>query len=419
MTRPQLTVRVRLTLLYIGLFTVCGAIVVAISYLLVAQINPSQQGQPPPYRNVPNSLATLCRSELANPDLHSNAVAKCNAALQYQGAVHQRNVTLSHLLEYGLITLAVVIALAATLGWILSGRALRPIHRITAAARAASHHNLAGRIALQGPRDELRELAETFDEMLDRLQAAFDTQQHFIANASHELRTPLAVMRTTVDVVTNNPHSTPDDLHAMAADIRSAVDHAEHLINALLVLARNERGLAVREEVDLAAVAEDILDTAALDGQHVHATLGPAVISGDPVLAEHLIANLVDNAARYNTPTGDIWITTHTNGGSSQLTVANTGPLVSPTDAKRVFEPFQRLNNRTSHNGFGLGLAIVASIATVHGGTATAHPRHGGGLIVIITIPSASAPAAQDTRAHPTEPPATPPPHRTHHFSTG
>ncbi len=392
MTRPQLPVRVRLTLLYTGLFTVCGAIVVAVSYLLVAQINPSRQAQQPSYRNVPASLATLCQSELAKLHPNSNLIAKCNDALQYQGALHQRDVTLSNLLKYGLITLAVVIALAAILGWIFSGRALRPIHRITAAARAASHHNLVDRIALQGPRDELRELAETFDEMLDRLQAAFEAQQHFIANASHELRTPLAVMRTTVDVVTDNPHSTPDDFHAMAADIRTAVDHAEHLINALLILARNERELGVRDEVDLATVAEDVLDTATLDGRQVHATLEPAVISGDRVLAEHLVSNLVDNAARYNTTAGDIWITTRTNSGASQLTVTNTGPLISPADAKRVIEPFQRLNNRTSRDGFGLGLAIVASIATIHGGTATAHPRRGGGLTVTVTIPSAGTP---------------------------
>ena len=164
--------------------------------------------------------------------------------------------------EYSLITLAVVIALAAILGWIFSGRALRPVHRITAAARAASEHNLSARVALRGPRDELRELAETFDEMLARLQAAFEGQRRFIANASHELRTPLAVMRTTVDVVLGNPDSTPGDLRGMAADIRAAVDHAEHLIGALLILARNERGLTVHEEVDLATVAEDVLDTA-------------------------------------------------------------------------------------------------------------------------------------------------------------
>ena len=286
-----------------------------------------------------------------------------------------------------------VIALAAILGWIFSGRALRPVHRITTAARAASEHNLSARVAPTGPRDELRELAETFDEMLGRLQAAFEGQQRFIANASHELRTPLAVMRATVNVVLGNPDSTPGDLRGMAADIRAAVDHAEHLIGALLILARNERGLTVREETDLATVAEDVLDTAGLGDRRVHATLEPAVISGDPVLAERLIANLVDNAVRYNAAAGDIWISTGTMAGSSQLTVANTGPVISPADAGRIFQPFERLSDRTSHDGFGLGLAIVASIAAIHGGTATARPRDDGGLSVTVTIPSAGTPA--------------------------
>jgi signal transduction histidine kinase len=263
------------------------------------------------------------------------------------------------------------------------------VHRITTAARAASEHNLSARVAPTGPRDELRELAETFDEMLGRLQAAFEGQQRFIANASHELRTPLAVIRASADVVLDNPGSTPGDLRGMAADIRAEVDHAEHLISALLILARNERGLNVHDEVDLATVAEDVLDTAPPGGQRVHATLEPAVISGDPVLAERLIANLVDNAARYNLAAGDIWISTGTVAGSSQLTVANTGPVISVADAGRIFQPFQRLTDRTSHDGFGLGLAIVASIAAIHGGTVTARPRDDGGLSVTVTIPSA------------------------------
>jgi signal transduction histidine kinase len=391
-SRPRLTVRARLTLIYSGLFAVCGAIVVAVSYILVAQLGTSGQGQAPPSSHLADFLA-MCRSErlLAHPD--ERVLTKCNAYLQLQGAQHQRDLTLSHLLQYSLITLAVVIVVAAILGWIFAGRALRPVHRITAAARAASEHNLSARVALRGPRDELHELAETFDEMLGRLQAAFEGQRRFIANASHELRTPLAVMRTTVDVVLGNPDSTADDLRGMAADIRAAVDHAERLIGALLILARNERGLTVREEVDLATAAEDVLDTACLGDRRVHATLEPAFISGDPVLAERLIANLVDNAVRYNVAGGDIWISTRTVAGSSQLTVANTGPAISPADVERIFRPFERLNGRTSHDGFGLGLTIVESIAAMHGGTVSARAREGGGLSVRVTMPAARAPA--------------------------
>ncbi len=386
--RPRLTVRARLTLIYTGLFAVCGAIVVAVSYILVARLEPQGQSQ-----QAPASFLARCHSEQLSTRPDERILAKCDAYFRLQGAQHQRDLTLSHLLQYSLITLAVVIALAAILGWIAAGRALRPVHRITAAARAASEHNLSARVALRGPRDELRELAETFNEMLGRLQAAFEAQRQFIANTSHELRTPLAVMRTTVDVVLGNPEGTPGDLRGMAADIRAAVDHAEHLIGALLILARNERGLTVHEEVDLATVAEDVLDTADPGDRRLHAKLESAVISGDPVLSERLIANLVDNAARYNAASGDIWISTRTAAGRSELTVANTGPVISPADADRIFQPFQRLNDRTSHDGSGLGLTIVASIAAIHGGTATARPRNDGGLSVTVTIPSAGIPA--------------------------
>ena len=389
--RPRLTVRARLTLLYTGLFVVCGAIVVAVSYILVARLEPQGQSE-----QAPASFVARCRSEQLSAHPNDRLLAKCNAYFQLQGAQHQRDVTLSHLLQYSLITLAVVLALAAILGWIVAGRVLRPLHRITAAARAASERNLSARVALRGPRDELHELAETFDEMLDRLQSAFDSQRRFIANASHELRTPLAVMRATVDVVLDNPDSNPEDLRDMATDIRAAVDHADHLIGALLIVARNERGLTVHDEVDLATVAEDVLDSAALSDRRVHATLEPAVISGDPVLVERLVANLVDNAYRYNTAAGDIWIATRTVARNSQLIVANTGTLISPADADRIFEPFQRLNERASHDGFGLGLTIVASIAAVHGGTASAHPRDDGGLSVTVTFPSAGSPALKD-----------------------
>jgi signal transduction histidine kinase len=386
--RLRLTVRARLTILYTGLFALCGAIVVAVSYVLVARLAPQGQSQ-----HAPASFVARCRSAEPSPRI----LAKCTAYLQLQGARHQRDVTLAHLLQYSLITLAAVLALAGVLGWIAAGRALRPVHLVAAAARAASEQNLSARVALDGPRDELRELAETFDEMLDRLQAAFEAQKRFIANASHELRTPLAVMRATLDVVLDNPDRTPEDLRGMAADIRDAVDHAEHLIAALLILARNERGLSVHEQLDLATVAEDVLDGADHGDRQVHATLEPAVISGDPVLAEHLIANLLDNAARYNVPGGIIWIGTRTQGGTARLTVANSGPRIDPLDAARIFQPFERLDHGASADGFGLGLAIVASIAAVHGGTATAQPRADGGLSIVVTMSStASLPAATD-----------------------
>jgi len=394
-SRLRLTVRARLTLLYIGLFGVCGVLVVAVSYAQVARLPAQVQGRGggTPSASDLTRFAERCQSAEVSAHPDARILAKCAAYFQQEGAQGQRELTLAHLLQYSLITLAVVIALAAVLGWIFAGRALRPVQRITTAARAASEHDLSTRVAATGPRDELRELAETFDDMLGRLQAAFEGQQRFIANASHELRTPLAVMRATVDVVLDDPDASPGDLRAMGADIRASVDHAEHLIGALLILARNDRGLTVREKVDLATVAEDVLDVFDRPGgPRVHASLEPAVISGDPVLAGHLIANLIDNAIRYNLAVGgDVWISTRTVASGSELTVANTGPVVDLADVGRIFQPFERLSDRTSHDGSGLGLAIVASIAAIHGGTAIALPRDDGGLSVTVTIPAAGA----------------------------
>ena len=384
MSHPtRLTVRARLTLLYVALSVVCGAIVVAVSYILVARLEPKGQGG-----QAPAVFLARCRSVQLSAHPNDRLLAKCNAYFQLQGAQHQRALTLSHLLQYSLITLAVVVALAALLGWVVAGRVLRPVHRITSAARAASEHNLSARVALSGPRDELRELADTFDQMLGRLQEAFEGQRRFIANASHELRTPLAVMRATLDVVLADPDASPDELRSMAVDIRSAVGDAEHLVGALLILARNERGLTVHEEVDLATVTEDVADAADTAGRRLRATLSPAVISGDPVLLERLVANLVDNAIRYAGGAGDIWVSTGAADGNGYLTVANTGRIIPRADLDRIFQPFQRLDERTAHDGSGLGLAIVASIAAVHGGVATADPRPGGGLSITVTIPS-------------------------------
>ncbi len=382
--QPRLTIRARLTLLYTGLFAVCGSVVVVVSYTLVARLEPPGQSQ-----HAPAVFLARCRSALHSPHPDGRILAKCTSYFELQGAQHQRHLTLTHLLAYSLATLALTLLLAAILSWIAAGRALQPVHAISATARTASEHNLSARVALDGPHDELHELATTIDAMLDRLQTAFEAQQRFIANASHELRTPLAVMRATVDVVLDDPDATPDDLRDMAVDIRAAVDHAERLIGALLLLARNERGLDTHEPVDLATATEDVLDTTDRGDRHVHATLEPARISGDPLLVERLIANLIDNAVRYNTPDGEIWITTGTTNGTSHLTVTNTGPRLTPAEIDQIFEPFHRLTDHTSRDGFGLGLTIVASIATLHGGTTTAHPTDNG-LSITVTLPAAA-----------------------------
>jgi signal transduction histidine kinase len=372
-TAPRWTARARLTLLYTGLFAACGALVVAVTYALVASLQHPSATNGAACPHPEEALRTQCKSAFAEA-----------AAL---GARIQREATLTHLLQYSLITLAAATLLAAAAGWIAAGRVLRPVQQITQAARTASEHNLSARIALRGPRDELRELADTFDAMLARLQAAFESQRRFVANAGHELRTPLTVMRTTLDVVLDKPAPAPGELRRMGQDVRAAVDDAERLIGALLTLARSDRGLTVGEPIDLATVAEDVLDCTDQGDRRLHASLEPAVTSGDQVLLERMVANLVDNALRYNDPGGDLWLTTDTVDGQATLVVANTGPVIAGPALGVLFEPFQRLQGRTASDGFGLGLAIVASITTAHHGTVTAEPRPGGGLTVTVAMP--------------------------------
>ena len=247
------------------------------------------------------------------------------------GAAAQRSTTLTHLLTYSLLSLAGATLLAAAAGWIAAGRILRPVHRLTAAARAASEQNLSQRIALQGPRDELRELADTFDTMLERLDRAFTSQRQFIANASHELRTPLTVMRTAMDVVLAKPEPTRGELVSMAAEVRQAVDHSERLIEALLVLARNDQARALTDPLDLAAVAEDALEGRTANGITTTTALGEAPVTGDGVLLERLVTNLLDNAERYNIAGGTVTISTTAHDAASVLRVVNTGTVV-PAD---------------------------------------------------------------------------------------
>jgi signal transduction histidine kinase len=414
--RLALTARARLTLLYTSLFVGCGAVVVAITYGLVASSVTDNSVKPTDPATAQFLAECKAVREAAKP--LTTLDDKCNQAVQEAvkaGVLSQRETLLNHLLTYSLATLAAVTLLAALAGWIVAGQVLRPVHRITAAARAASEHNLSQRVAMAGPHDELRALADTFDDMLARLEGAFAGQRRFIANASHELRTPLTVMRTTVDVVLAKPAPTTRELTAMGEDIRDAVAHAEALIEALLALARNDAGLTVREPVDLATVAEDALDGTGLAGLTVVTALRPAVAYGDPVLLERLVANLVDNAVRYNVEGGTVAVTTSTVDSWARIVVSNTGPVIEPGAVPGLFEPFRRLHERTGGtgraggngsasgngsagrngsaggNGVGLGLTIVASIASIHAGTVGATASPGGGLEVVADLPTVRA----------------------------
>jgi len=385
--RRYLSARSRLTLLYASLFALGGAALVWITYLLVAHTLHSTTDA-----TIPRAIEPAIGKCVVAAQTHGGPAALNQCAALYAhgvqaGASAQRSTTLTHLLTYSLLSLAGAALLAAVAGWFAAGRILRPVHRLTAAARAASEQNLSQRIALQGPRDELRELADTFDTMLERLDRAFASQRQFIANAGHELRTPLTVMRTAMDVVLDQPEPTREELLSMAADVRRAVDQSERLIEVLLVLARNDRARALTEPLDLATVAEDALEGRAANSITTTTTLGEAPVTGDAVLLERLVANLLDNAERYNAAGGTVTISTTTDNGTSLVRVVNTGPVVPPDMVDRLFLPFTRLDDRTRHDGFGLGLALVSSITTVHNGTVQATAVPAGGLDITVRLP--------------------------------
>jgi signal transduction histidine kinase len=385
----HLSARSRLTLLETTLFALGGAALVVITYVLVAHsLSTTTTVTIPPA--IRQALAKCLQAASQHGGVRSDLMQKCAAVYTSgvrAGAAAQRSTTLAHLLTYSVVTLAGVIGLAAVAGWIVAGRILRPVHRLTAAARAASEQNLSHRIALQGPRDELRELADTFDTMLERLDRAFTSQRQFIANASHELRTPLTVMRTAIDVVLAKPEPTRDELVSMAADIRQAVDHAQRLIEVLLVLARNEQARVLTDPLDLAAVVEDALEGRAVGGITTITTLDEAPVTGDGVLLERLVTNLLDNAERYNVAGGTVTISTTARDATSVLRVVNTGAVIPAGMVDRLFLPFTRLDDRTRHDGFGLGLTLVSSIATLHGGTVDATAVPTGGLDISVRLP--------------------------------
>jgi signal transduction histidine kinase len=309
---------------------------------------------------------------------------------------HQRENALHQLVTQSLIALAIVMVIAAVLGWLVAGRALRPLRDITSTARRLSTHNLGERINLRGPDDELKELADTFDDMLVRLSSAFDAQRAFVANASHELRTPLTVQRAAIDVALDDPEPTIESMRTMALRLRDATERNEHLIDSLLALARSQAGVERFDDVDLAAVTRSAVGGAPVA---VHPSLNPAVLWGDRALVERLVANLVDNATRHNVQGGWIRISTSSDGDSVMLRVANSGPVVPPERVEELFVPFHRMASDRGRDGYGygygLGLSIVAAIVAAHHGSRTARALPTGGLEVTVVLPVWPPPAGQ------------------------
>jgi signal transduction histidine kinase len=386
--------RVRLAVFYGILFLLAGIALLALTYTLAAAVL-LPHAAPPPKLLAPQqrALLGLCKPLPTSPTL----LAQCNHLIGIVGGNPKaRGDTLAALRYASAIGLGILVIAAAGLGWLASGRALGPMRSITEAARQASELRLGQRLALTGPDDEFKQLADTFDVMLERLDAAFTSQKRFVANAAHELRTPLTAMRTAIEVTLSKPSRTPEQLEAMAARVKRSVEHAEATIEALLTLATSEAGPAVHEAVDLATAAEDALDAmhASIDGREltVDASLEPAVARGDRVLLERMIANLVENAVRHNTTGGWIRVRTIQRDDGAVFEIANTGPGVPADQIPTLFEPFARARQRlSSSDGVGLGLSIASAIARVHNATIAACPRPGGGLEMSLTIPRAPA----------------------------
>ena len=300
------------------------------------------------------------------------------------------------LLTYSVIALAVLIPIALLLGWLIAGRFLQPLRSITSTAKAISSGNLDQRLNLGEPSDELTELGQTLDDLFARLEASFDAQRHFVANASHELRTPLTGLRTLLEVALANPTADAEMLRSVCREALALGQHQERLVQALLALATSERGVTRRDTLDLGHIAQRVLadrrDQAAAQEVRLVERFAPATTTGDARLIETLAANLIDNAIRHNHPGGYAEIATAGDGKHATLTVTNSGRVIGDDQLQRLLQPFQRLaGERNGHrDGYGLGLAIVNAVAKAHHATLTtkAHPE--GGLCIVVQFKETS-----------------------------
>lgn len=382
------TIRIRLTLLYGGMFLIAGILLLSIIYLLAAQaINEgSELALKVTGVNVQLTSPTCPGlNEAVNNDQLNESLKACMSA--------QRQQALDDLLTRSLFALTGLSIIAFAFGYAMAGRVLSPLGRITRTARRVVGSDLARRIELDGPDDELKELADTFDEMLERLERAFTAQQRFVANASHELRTPLAINRTLLEVHLSDP-AAPVELQQLGRTLLATNERSEQLVEGLLLLARSDNQLVERKPVDLAEVATRAVDQtrgeAEAKGVELRGEREPAVVQGNGVLLERIALNLVQNAVRYNVKEeGWVEVTTAVEHGMAVLLVSNTGPVVPAYEIDNIFEPFRRLRTeRTgSDKGVGLGLSIARSVARAHGGRIIAEPREGGGLVMRVTLP--------------------------------
>ena len=376
-----------------GFFLLAGALLIGLNFALVARSLPESRGDLAPRVAERLGVAEGDLQLRALPPRPGRAPGILIEDVFQSVRTEVRNETLRQLLFQSGVALGVMAVISMGLGWVVAGRALRPLQDISATVRRISDRNLDERVALAGPRDEVRELADQFDVMLERLQAAFDAQREFVANASHELRTPLTIMRAELDVTLTADHVSREDVRRMGEVVRRAIDRSERLIDSLLVLATAEGPVERSDCVDLGALVRASLNqrsgaVAELE-LRPQVALGPAPVSGNGPLVERLVENLVENAIEHNVQGGMLAVTTETDGGEAVLRVENDGPVIAPEEAGRLFDRFTRLDRSRSRasGGYGLGLSIVRAIARSHGGTATASARDGGGLEVAVRLP--------------------------------
>ncbi|MGX7676877.1 sensor histidine kinase [Plantactinospora sp. DSM 117369] len=372
--RLRLTVRARLTLLYATLFALSGAAVATL--IITLTFAPSSQSQPP------QKAVELRKSASPPPAKFTATLDELNQAdgvLQAKEAA--RRELRERLVRNSALTIGVMTLASAGLGWLMAGRVLRPVHLVSGTARRLSQRNLDQRIPVSGPDDELRELAETFNGMLDRLETAFEAQRRFAANASHELRAPMTTSRTLVEVAAATPGASPD-LAVLAGQLSTVLDRQDRIVTGLLALARSEHGTSTLCPVRLDRLAREALDRRAAElaerSIEVRAGLPASTVSGDPVLLELLVDNLVRNAVRHNHPGGTVWIRTD----GPTIVVENTGHEVDAERLGELVEPFRRGRQDRVYGGggAGLGLAIVDAVTRAHGGRFTLTPRPGGGV---------------------------------------
>ncbi|WP_049570534.1 sensor histidine kinase [Nonomuraea sp. SBT364] len=372
----RVSVRWRLTITYSALVFAAAAVLLFSVYAIVGNA-------------IDDAWPTLDLGEWVTEQQNAQAQAIWHAA-RLEAVARARDA----LVQSSFMALAGVGILALIIGYFIADRALRPVTQMTATARKLSGSTLAHqRIDLKGPDDELKELADTFDDMLTRLNVAFDAQRRFVANASHELRTPLTINRTVLEIALSDPEAS-QDLKALGRTLLEVNARNEKLIEGLLLLARSERELAVRKPLDVMEVAQTAVDQvmpfAAEHGVSFTTELVSAPTVGDPVLLERSISNLLENAVKYNNPeSGKVWIRTGMVDGALVVQVANTGQHVPAYEVNSLFEPFRRLNadRVDSAKGAGLGLSIVRAVVQAHGGNVNAVPREGGGLVVTMRLP--------------------------------